>query len=331
MSKNTGISKKKIVAITLPHCFEDETVICNALFARGLERLHLRKPDSSEEVYEEFIGRIEPRYRARLVIHNYFHLAEKYRLQGIHLNGNLYRSFRDFDKYRFVSVSCHSVEEIEELHPQVSECFLSPIFDSITKEGYRGAFDYRLLEERLPRIDKHVVALGGISADNIYSTFTLGFAGAALMGGLWGKNATPAFDEVMSNWQSITTPLVMSIAGFDPSSGAGVSADIKTTESIGAYCFGVNTGNTVQNQYELTDVKWLGAEQIKRQIDAIVSQNTIRYVKIGIIESLEVLLEICDYLCRKLPNVRICSAVRRASYCTAANRYECSNRRYRIF
>ena len=151
--------------------------------SRGLERLHLRKPDSSEEVYEEFIGRIEPRYRARLVIHNYFHLAKKYRLQGIHLSSSLYRSFRDFDKYRFVSVSCHSVEEIEELHPQVSECFLSPIFDSITKEGYRGAFDYRLLEERLPRIDKHVVALGGISADNIYSTFALGFAGAALMGG----------------------------------------------------------------------------------------------------------------------------------------------------
>ena len=94
------------------------------------------------------------------------------------------------------------------------------------------------------------------------------------MGGLWGKNATPTFDEVMSNWQSITTPLVMSIAGFDPSSGAGVSADIKTTESIGAYCFGVNTGNTVQNQYELTDVEWLGAEQIKRQIDAIVSRKS---------------------------------------------------------
>ena len=306
MSEKIDISKKKIVAITLPHYFEDETVICNSLFARGLECLHLRKPDSSEEVYEEFIGRIEPRYRARLIIHNYFHLAEKYRLRGIHLSSNLYRSFGDFDKYRFVSVSCHSVEEIEELHPQVSECFLSPIFDSITKEGYRGAFDYRLLEERLPRIDKLVVALGGISADNIYSTFALGFAGAALMGGLWGKNATPTFDEVMSNWQSITTPLVMSIAGFDPSSGAGVSADIKTTDSIGAYCFGVNTGNTIQNQYELTDVEWLGAEQIKRQIDAIVSRNAIRYVKIGIIRSLEVLLEICDYLCRKIPNVRIC-------------------------
>ena len=306
MSENIEISKKKIVAITLPHCFEDETVICNSLFVRGLERLHLRKPDSSEEVYEEFIGRIEPRYRARLVIHNYFHLAEKYRLRGIHLSSSLYRSFRDFDKYRFVSVSCHSVEEIEELHPQVSECFLSPIFDSITKEGYLGAFDHRLLAERLPRIDKPVVALGGISADNIYSTFALGFAGAALMGGLWGKNATPAFDEVMSNWQSITTPLVMSIAGFDPSSGAGVSADIKTTDSIGAYCFGINTGNTIQNQYELTDREWLGAEQIKRQIEAIISRNAIRYVKIGIIRSLEILLDICDYLCEKLPDVRIC-------------------------
>ena len=53
MSKSTDISKKKIVAITLPHYFEDETVICNALFARGLERLHLRKPDSSEVLRSE--------------------------------------------------------------------------------------------------------------------------------------------------------------------------------------------------------------------------------------------------------------------------------------
>ena len=105
MSKSTDISKKKIVAIILLHYFEDENVICNSLFARGLERLHLRKPDSSEEVYEKFIGQIKPRYRARLVIHNYFHLAKKYRLQNIHLSSSLYRSFRDFNKYHFVSVS----------------------------------------------------------------------------------------------------------------------------------------------------------------------------------------------------------------------------------
>lgn len=297
---------KKIVAITLPHLFEDEAVICNSLFDKGLRQLHLRKPDVSKADYENFICQIEPRYRGRIVAHNYFDLVDKYRLKGVHLNSTIYRSFDDYHKYQFVSVSCHSFDEVEGLSPQVSESFLSPIFDSISKEGYSKAFDYNQLEERLPHFATPVVALGGVDAENIYNTFEMGFSAAALLGGLWGKSDAPRYTDVMRNWQNISTPKVLSVAGFDPSSGAGITADIKAAEKVGAYCFGVNTGDTIQNQYEFTDVYWNDIERIKEQISAVMSSNTVFYVKIGIVESFGVLNEICSHILALQPKARIC-------------------------
>ena len=73
----------QFIVITPPTAVPDETVICNLLFANGLETLHLRKPGASAEAYEAFIRRIEPRYHRRVVIHAHYALAEKYRLREI--------------------------------------------------------------------------------------------------------------------------------------------------------------------------------------------------------------------------------------------------------
>ena len=43
-------------------------------------------------------------------------------------------------------------------------------------------------------------------------------------------------------------PKVLTIAGFDPSAGAGVLADVKTFENIGVYGFAVTTSITYQNE-----------------------------------------------------------------------------------
>lgn len=297
---------KKIVVITLPNDFCDETVICNLLFDNGLRQLHLRKPNYTAYNYTDFIERIEPKYRGRIVIHDCFELVEKYGLRGIHLNSTLYKSFNEFDRYGFISVSCHSIQEVKQLHPRVSECFLSPIFDSISKEGYTKAFDEKYLREKLSELHKPILALGGVCEDNLYRAFDLGFSGVALLGGLWGKSDVPQYADVIRNWRNINTPRILSIAGFDPSSGAGVSADVRTANDIGVYALGVNTANTVQNQYEFYNVQWIDIDLIKRQIDAIASQNDVYFIKIGIVESFEVLYEICCYINQKIPYAKIC-------------------------
>ena len=72
--------------ITLPGFFEGETRICNALFAKGLERLHLRKPGATREQQAKWIEEIAPSCRRRIVLHDHHDLALKYGLGGIHLN-----------------------------------------------------------------------------------------------------------------------------------------------------------------------------------------------------------------------------------------------------
>lgn len=65
--------------------------------------------------------------------------------------------------------------------------FLSPIFDSISKSGYRSAFSYARLRDAADRgvIDEKVVALGGVTFDKIPLLSSLHFGGAAMLGAIW--------------------------------------------------------------------------------------------------------------------------------------------------
>lgn len=76
----------EFLLITQPHFFEGETDICNEQFAKGLKRLHLRKPEASMQQLAKWIEEIEPAYHKRIVLHDHYDLALQYDLGGIHLN-----------------------------------------------------------------------------------------------------------------------------------------------------------------------------------------------------------------------------------------------------
>ena len=98
---------------------------------------------------------------------------------------------------------------------------------------------------------------------------------------------------------------VMSIAGFDPSGGAGILADIKTFDRHKVYGFGVCSALTVQNEKEVKSVEWVSVDKIRNQITAIFETRKVSYVKIGIIESGEVLKQVCQLLKKLNPNIKI--------------------------
>ena len=100
-------------------------------------------------------------------------------------------------------------------------------------------------------------------------------------------------------------PYVLSIAGFDPSGGAGILADIKTIEANGGYGFGVITAVTFQNDIAFEKISWLPLKEIIEQIKILQKRFLISYIKIGLIESLEILNELVTYLKRKDPNTVI--------------------------
>lgn len=98
---------------------------------------------------------------------------------------------------------------------------------------------------------------------------------------------------------------VMSIAGFDPSGGAGVLADIKTFDRHKVYGFGVCSALTVQNEKEVKSVEWIDVDKILAQITTLFETHKVSHVKIGIIESAEVLKQVCELLKKRNPSVKI--------------------------
>jgi hydroxymethylpyrimidine/phosphomethylpyrimidine kinase len=77
------------------------------------------------------------------------------------------------------------------------------------------------------------------------------------------------------------TVVALSIAGSDPSGGAGIQADLKTFHSLGVYGEAVITLITVQNTRGVQRVDVLAAELVAEQIHAVISDIPPRAAKIG--------------------------------------------------
>jgi len=100
-------------------------------------------------------------------------------------------------------------------------------------------------------------------------------------------------------------PNILTIAGFDPSSGAGLTADIKTFETLKCYGLAVCTANTVQNDIEFKNCHWTSIELIRNQIEVLFDRFDIDFVKIGIVQNWEVLHEIIDVVLEKNEKIKI--------------------------
>lgn len=98
------------------------------------------------------------------------------------------------------------------------------------------------------------------------------------------------------------TPTILSIAGLDPSAGAGILADVKTFEANGAYGMGVVSALTYQNDTEFDRVEWIDISKIAEQVTVLLRRFDIRYIKIGLIESAEVLSKLISFLQASISN-----------------------------
>ena len=84
-------------------------------------------------------------------------------------------------------------------------------------------------------------------------------------------------------------PTLLSIAGSDPSGGAGIQADLKTLTSIGVYGVGGITCLTVQNAKGVQKITPLPVDFIKTQIQAVLENHNVTHIKIGMTGNDEIL------------------------------------------
>ena len=84
------------------------------------------------------------------------------------------------------------------------------------------------------------------------------------------------------------TPIALTIAGSDPSGGAGIQADLKTFHQFGVYGEAVLTLLTVQNTQSVTRVEILSADLVHDQLIAVLSDIPPLYAKTGALGNSEI-------------------------------------------
>jgi hydroxymethylpyrimidine/phosphomethylpyrimidine kinase len=103
-------------------------------------------------------------------------------------------------------------------------------------------------------------------------------------------------------------PVVLTIAGFDPSSGAGVTADIKTIAAHGCYGVACITAITVQSTARVRRVEALDPALVSETLEELASDIPIAAVHIGMLGTAKVVKAVVEFLGQrsgrnKLPNV----------------------------
>lgn len=83
--------------------------------------------------------------------------------------------------------------------------------------------------------------------------------------------------------------IVMSIAGVDPSGGAGIFADIKTFQALGVYGTGIVTALTAQNPQKMYSLKAIETSYVEEQIDAVLDTYNVEYIKTGMLYSTDII------------------------------------------
>lgn len=186
----------KLIVISDSRYFTGEEDIVHALFKEGLEILHIRKPKMSTDAMREFLEKIDAKWYSRIVIHSHHELAYKYKLKGIHLSDkhirdNFLEAWLRMKYLKFkipdiqISTSFHDLGSLLKSSTNYSYVFLSPIFDSISKLGYKNRFNTESLLKAIEKSQYDIMALGGVDEQYIQQIHEMGFSGCGVLGSVW--------------------------------------------------------------------------------------------------------------------------------------------------
>ena len=172
------------------------------MFDRGLDTFHLRKPGMQRETYRHYLADIPSRFRRRIMIHAHHDLVRDFSLKGVHYTEKMRPHRLPVLRGCLQSASFHSIARVQEASQhygsKLDYAFLSPLFDSVSKIGYRSAgFDRAELHELMTRVPFELCALGGITVQNLAEVTDIGFAKVAVLGAVWkASDPVQAFEHI---------------------------------------------------------------------------------------------------------------------------------------
>jgi len=207
-----------IVLISPEMDLNNEIQILHQLFDVGLEFYHFRKPDKSLQEHRDYLNRIDVKHHDKIITHYFHELAVEFNLKGIHLQEQVRIDFgTDLEKYVMensktlsVSSSFHNPSDLESCSVNFNYHLLSPVFSSISKQGYEGkGFDVN-------GTNKIIIGIGGVNEQTIDATLNLGYRGIGVLGGVWNsKDPVEAFLSIKRKYDELNHSNSNSIANVN--------------------------------------------------------------------------------------------------------------------
>lgn len=154
------------------------------------------------------------------------------------------------------------------------------------------------------------VAIGGITLADVAPLRDAGAAGVAVVSALCAApDPQRAAEAFVARWREGSIPRVLSIAGSDPSGGAGIQADLKSISANGGYGMAVITALTAQNTRGVVSVHVPPVEFLREQLAAISDDIVVDAVKVGMLASAEVIGVVTDWVDRTRPPILVVDPV----------------------
>ena len=274
----------------------------STLLSLGIGRVHIRKPHATAEELIPLLEAIPQPLRHRCILSQHDDLVRRYRLGGLHLSVRSWQALNqrpDLEIGQTVSVSCHSAEELAQLPFLPDYAYLSPVAASQSKPGYGGnVWSFSEQQKICAQAPCPLVALGGIHPANAHQFLQLGFLAVASLG-YWKGLKIHELDGAV---QRLCQPRILLCGGVDPTSEAGVTADVRYAERLGAQCYTITTAVTYQNAQKFSGFMEMTDEQIKSQLAVLEQQAAPDVVKIGLITSLQQFNVICHHVRKYYPH-----------------------------
>lgn len=183
------------IVITSPdHMANEQEMVRQLILSGAADYVHIRKPGWSKEKTAAFLQSFDKSILPKLRIHDHYELANHFPIAGIQLNAR--NAWSDFDNFSGCTLSCHSLEEVKLSVPELDYVTLSPVFDSISKSGYKSSHFPSFIDPDISK--KHrIVALGGIEPRHFEMLANAGYWGASMLGYVWHNPLSLSFNEII--------------------------------------------------------------------------------------------------------------------------------------
>lgn len=184
---------------------------------------------------------------------------------------------------------------------------LGPMRATASKPGHAAPTGAGVLLRMARRSPWATCAIGGVTAADAALLRAGGCDGMAVISAICGTPDPQAATRALADaWAAARrNPNVLSIAGSDPSGGAGIQADLKAFSAHRAYGMCVVTALTAQNTRGVSGVHPTPIEFVRAQLDAIVDDVHVDAVKIGMLGTAALAETVGEYLAGPFADVPV--------------------------